>query len=170
MAAANVLTYSIAREWLEGTVGKARFSMRAFSGGGRGRTGSGASHDAGSYDVFRKTDHAGGVHGGPLPPGLYICRYVAHHHHFGECIFLMQTPTALFTVDAKAEIRFHDRGGFFIHGRGAHGSDGCIVPESQSERTRLNRAIRDEAGMVLLKVEEQGMPLPAAVTRGTRTV
>ena len=165
---ANVLTYSIAREWLEGSIGTDRFAMRAWSGGGRGRTGSGADRDAGSYDVFRKTRHSKGVHGGPLPPGLYICRHVPQHATFGECIFLLQMPTALFQVDDKANIRFYDRDGFFIHGRGAHGSDGCIVPESNAERKRLNQTVKKAAGVVLLQVIEPGMPLPAAVSRPAR--
>jgi len=29
--ASNIITYSIAREWLEGLIGKQTFSMRAFS-------------------------------------------------------------------------------------------------------------------------------------------
>ncbi|MBV9289969.1 MAG: hypothetical protein JO288_19515 [Hyphomicrobiales bacterium] len=161
------LTYSIAREFLEGAIGKENFSLRAWAGGGRGRTGIGAQRDSGSYDVFRQTKHSKGIHGGPLPPGLYICRYVAHHHHFGECIFLEQTPTALFQIDMKANVRFYDRDGFYIHGRGPHGSDGCIVPESNPERIRLNKAVKDATSAVLLKVTDVGMALPAARYTGT---
>lgn len=165
----NGLTYSISREWLEGAVGTAKFSMRAFSGGGRGRTGGGAEGSAESYDVFRKESEQGGkhVHGGPIPPGLYVCHYLEHHKTFGECIFLQQTVLSLIQIDPTADprsgqfIRFYDRDGFFIHGRGKHGSDGCIVPENGSERQRLNKAIK-AVGRVILNVVEQGPPKPAA--------
>jgi hypothetical protein len=157
-----MLIYSIAREFLQGSIGSERFFMRAWAGGARGQTGTSAEHSADSYDVFRQTRHNKGRHGGPLPPGLYICRYVAHHPHFGECIFLEQTPTALFQVDMNANVRFYDRDGFYIHGRGPHGSDGCIVPENNVVRMRLNKAVKNASGAVLLKVTDVGMPLPAA--------
>ena len=160
----NILCYSIAREWLEGNVGNDNFLIRAYSGGGRGRKGSGAEHNFSSYNVFQKEtdDISGHTHGGPLPPGIYICNYVAHHPKFGECIFLEQTITALFQIDARAKVHFYDRNGFFIHRRGPHGSDGCIVPENEGERLRLNKAIKNAKGIVMLKVSERGMPLPAA--------
>ena len=163
---ADGLTYSISNERLQGTIGAAKFSMRAWSGGGRGRTGSGADHDAASYDSFRKEsgEGTGHVHGGPIPPGLYIAWYVAHHHTFGECIFLMQTLSSLVHIDTKADprsadfIKMYNRDGFFIHGRGAHGSDGCIVPESSSERHRLNKAVK-AARAVALTVVDEGPPV-----------
>src|SRR5208337_5353765 len=134
----NMLTYSIARERFQGTVENQTFGMRAWAGGSRGKTGSGAEHTLSSYDVFRQTQHDKGIHGGPLPTGLYVCRYVPHHPHFHECIFLEQTITTIMQVEANARIRFYDRSGFYIHGRGQHGSDGCIVPELNIERYRLN--------------------------------
>lgn len=166
-----MLTYSIARERLEGEVGGQKFSMRAFSGGGRGRVGGGAEHTPESYDVFRKEKEGGGkhLHGGPTPPGFYVCHYIAHHPTFGECIFLEQTITSLLGVTSGGQLRFYDRDGFFIHGRGKHGSDGCIVPENNADRVRLNKAVK-KAGTVALLVGEQGMPLPAAHKPGaTRT-
>jgi hypothetical protein len=167
----NVLNYSIATERLEGTVAQQYFSIRAWSGGGRGQVGNAAEHNWDSYNVFRKEKDSGGKHrhGGPIPPGIYMCQYVAHHPKFGECIFLEQTITALFQVDAKAGIHLYNRDGFFIHGRGPHGSDGCIVPENDAQRRRLNKAVKDALGAVMLKVGDQGMPLPAARERSTRT-
>ena len=166
----NTLTYSIAREWLQGRIGNEKFALRAWSGGGRGKIGSGAEHDASSYDVFRKTSQKKGVRGGPLPPGIYICRYVAKHSHFGECVFLEQTILSLISIDSDANIDFYDREGFYIHGRGKLGSDGCIVPESEQERRRLNTAVKDAAaGSVMLQVAERGMPLPASRDTSTRT-
>ncbi len=55
----------------------------------------------------------------------------------------------------------HGRDGFFIHGRGTHGSDGCIVPMNPSERKKLNHAVRDHTGPVGLKVVHVGYVLPA---------
>ena len=159
----NILTYSIATETLSGTVGTERFFFKAWSGGRRGTTGSEAQSAPASYDVFRKEKHGAGVHGGPLPPGIYLCRYVAHHPKFHECIFLEQTLTSLFEVDAKANIRFYNRDGFYIHGRGPHGSDGCIVPENESVRHVFNKAVKNAAGTVMLQVVDRGYPLPASV-------
>jgi hypothetical protein len=68
-------------------------------------------------------------------------------------------------VDADANIRFYDRAGFFIHGRGPRGSDGCIVPAEKDARLALNTAIKDAKSPVMLQVVEQGMPLPAAIER-----
>jgi hypothetical protein len=65
-------------------------------------------------------------------------------------------------VDFDAKIRLYNRARFYIHGRGAHGSDGCIVPESGVQRRHLNKAIKNAAGTVLLEAVDQGMPLPAA--------
>jgi len=163
----NKVIYSIAHEQLQGTVGKESFLMRAWAGGGRGQTGNAADHSAASYDVFRKTQHNKGIHGGPLPPGLYLCTHIAKHAHFGECIFL-QAITPFMKIDMNAQIRFCDREGFFIHGRGPHGSDGCIVPELDNERLRLNKAIKNAVGIVLLEVIHPGMPLPAAINTRSR--
>jgi hypothetical protein len=165
----DILTYSIAREWLQGTVGGERFSTRAWSGGGRGQTDNMAQHGFESYDVFRKTQHSRGIRGGPLPPGIYLCRHRAHHPVFGECINLAQTLTAEIHVDSKGDVRLYDRDKFYIHGRGKLGSDGCIVPENPADRARLNRAIKNSSGTVMLKVTDVGFPMPAAVDRATRT-
>jgi hypothetical protein len=157
-----MLTYSIAREWLEGKVGTKKFAMRTWSGGGRGRTEAGAERTWSSYDVKRKTTPKGPkhVHGGPLPPGLYVCRFVANHTKFGDCVYLEQTISSLVEVSHDGQIAFVDRDAFFIHKQGQHGSDGCLVPESESERLRLTYAIKS-TGPTLLNVVEKGMPLPA---------
>ena len=99
--------------------------------------------------------------------GWVFARYVAHHPPFGECIFLEQTVTALFQIDEKANVRFYNRGGFYIHGRGPIGSQGCIVVENEAERKRLNSAIKGSAGTVMLKVADAGMPMPAAIETTT---
>jgi hypothetical protein len=154
----SVLNYSIARQWLEGSVGNEKFSVQAWSGGGRGRTGPGAENTPASYDVFQKESDEGSkhIHGGPIPPGIYVCFHVPHHHKFGECVFLQQTILSLVSVQTRKDgpqIRFYNRDGFFIHGRGKHGSDGCIVPDNPAIRSKLNRAIKNAGnGTVILKV------------------
>ena len=163
----NILTYSIAREWLQGSVGSESFSTRAWSGGRRGSTTPGAAqHSFDSYNVFRKEQN--GVNGGPLPPGLYICHY-ATDGPGGESIRLDQTVASLFQIDAQAHVRFYERSGMYIHGRGPIGSQGCIVLENDAERHRLNKAIKNCPGTVMLKVSDLGMPMPAARETGTRT-
>jgi hypothetical protein len=101
--------------------------------------------------------------GGTLPPGHYDCRYVAHHPHFGECIQLLRRQDALaihspFSPHPIPHLRHND---FFIHGAGPKGSDGCIVVVSLHERRRLNRAVKDFAGNVVLFVQNVSYMLPA---------
>ena len=163
----DIFTYSIATEMLRGRVGNEEFIVRAWSGGRRGAKGSGAESSSASYDVFRKEQHDKGVHGGPIPPGIYLCRYVASHPKFHECIFLEQTLTSLIRVDMNAKIRLYDRDGFYIHGRGPHGSDGCIVPDNEAVRFQLNKAVKNSRGTVMLRVTDLGMPLPAGGERKT---
>ncbi|WP_139861967.1 DUF2778 domain-containing protein [Bradyrhizobium ivorense] len=160
-----MLTYSIAREFLSVAIDSTTFSVRAYSGGGRGRTGGGAEHSFSSYDAFRKERDikAGHTHGGPIPPGFYVCHYVPLHPPFhGPVIQLEQTITSLLNVDAPSTPRLYGRDKFWIHGSGKHGSDGCIVIEDKYLRDRLNNAVKNAKNAVLLKVVEPGFPLPAA--------
>ena len=104
----------------------------------------------------------------PLPPGLYICAY-ATDGPGGESIRLDPTPTALFQIDQNANVRFYNRDGMYIHGRGPIGSQGCIVAENDADRHRLNKAVKNCTSTVMLKVSETGMPLPAARDSQTNT-
>jgi len=74
----------------------------------------------------------------------------------------------LFEIVA-GQVRPHGRDGFYIHGRGPHGSDGCIVLENDAERKRLNKALKESADNVLIRVGELGMPLPALRETGMTT-
>lgn len=151
----NTLYYSIAHEFLTGSVGTENFSVQAFSGGGRGRTGAGAESSASSYNVFRKETGTGTghVHGGPIPPGFYVCNYVAHHPPFiGPVIQLEQTITSLLNVDVPGKPRLYGRDKFWIHGSASHGSDGCIVIKNIALRHKLNDAVKNAQNTVLLKV------------------
>jgi len=172
-----VLTYDATAERLRGTIGTASpFDMRAFSGGSRGhKPVSGSLAKKYHHDEARSTTSrlattreekdGGGNYvqrGGTLPPGHYVCRYVQHHKSFGECLFLdpcrdaqvIHSPFALNPI-------VHGRGGFYIHGAGPKGSDGCIVPASDSERRRLDRAVKNFRGRVLLEVVNVSYALPA---------
>ena len=48
-----------------------------------------------------------------------------------------------------------------IHGSGPKGSDGCLVPASDGERRRLNQAVKQFQGKVVLQVKNVGYELPA---------
>lgn len=147
-----MLIYDSGHEILHGTVGTTQFSFRAFSGGGRGfnprKAAKGHTSDAtvSSWD-FHTKEH-GSVRGGPLPPGNYKCVYYANHPTFHECVFLraLEVP------------HLGTRGGFFIHGRGPKGSDGCIVPALSSDRVKLIAAIKNHPGTVLRVVDPYFIP------------
>lgn len=160
------LTYDIAKELLYGTVGKEKFHLRAFSGGGRGKAeGAGAGENTLRSRLSTTIeDKRHNVRGGPLPPGAYVCEYVAHHSTYHECIHLKgsESSRAIFSPFARLPI-WHGRpkdGDFYVHGRGDKGSDGCIVPEIPAERKRLNAALKKNPGTVL-SVINASYTLPA---------
>src|SRR5262249_49085696 len=117
-----------------------------------------------------RTDDKRGIRGGPIPPGLYECVYISNHHKFHECIFLKQTLSSkkIYTPFANHPIP-HSRGSFYIHGRGRHGSDGCIVPENPTERMRLNAALRENPHTTL-NVIHAAYELPAELLTPDRIV
>jgi hypothetical protein len=160
------LTYDIAKELLYGTVGKHRFHIRAFSGGGRGKK---QKYGPGEQTLPSRlsttiADEKHGVRGGPLPPGEYQCAYVAHHTVFHECVHLKTTLSSRYIASPFSRFPiWHGRpkdGDFYIHGRGRLGSDGCIVPEVGAELARLNKAVKECPGTKLTVVNASYM-LPA---------
>jgi hypothetical protein len=139
-----MLYYNVKNEWLHGSIGPHHFSMHAYSGGGRGSVKRDVpEHASESWNVFRAEDRDHKVRGGPIPPGMYICEY-HKHERFGECIRLRSLISAL----PPRQLHLHPvlRGGFYIHGRGDLGSDGCIVPHDRSRRLNLNAAIKEFPG------------------------
>ncbi len=147
-----MLTYDVQSERLSGTVGAEHFDVRAVSGGGRGsKVRPEGQETLRSWLVGTKEDEARGVRGGPIPPGFYVCCYLQSHPPFGECIFLEQTLTSLIvrSPESAIGIALRDRDGFYIHGQGPKGSDGCIVPMIESERKRLNKAVKANPGTPL---------------------
>jgi hypothetical protein len=171
------LTYDAAQELLSGSVGGERpFCVKAYSGGSRGhqrvnaKRGALYMHNQASTlsSHFANTPEVkiGGRYrqrGGTLPAGHYSCHYLAHHHSFGECIELrrLADAKAVHSPFSPYPIPHHRGDDFFIHGSGPKGSDGCIVPEIDLERRRLNRALKEFRGHVILLVKNVAYQLPA---------
>src|SRR5690349_5218785 len=94
------LEYNAARELLTGNIGKASFNFIAYSGGSRGHKAGVDAKAAANYlhsqanSLFsrlattRTLEKQGKYvqRGGTLPPGHYVCKYLAHHPPFGACI------------------------------------------------------------------------------------
>lgn len=115
-------------------------SVLAVSGGGRGQLMDGVSLPYGQDDGRRlcstsytiKADAERGIRGGPIPPGAYRIHRSATNDVLGRSSFLEPDP-------ANA---MWGRDGFFIHGPGPKGSDGCIVPEQSCVAPILDRIDR----------------------------
>jgi hypothetical protein len=172
------LTYNAATGLLTGLVGNQVFNDLADSGGARG-------HKSTTHAVARRYLHSNSLNesmgrlattreaydkktdrytqrGGTLPPGHYHCVYLENHGSFHRCIRLDQMRDAYAIVSPYArQAIFHHRGGFFIHGHGPKGSDGCLVPVSEARRRVLNDAVRDFNGRVILHVTHVSYLLPA---------
>jgi hypothetical protein len=115
------LTYYIREGTLVGLVEGRIYNLEALSGGGGGsltnRTTSAVNNPyMEGLKTAQKAKSPFHVHGGPIPPGTYSVDAPARHPHLGLSARLNHP-------------RFKPMGrdGFFIHGRGPHGSDGCIV-------------------------------------------
>ena len=141
------LTYYIREGVLVGTIEGRMFHVEALSGGAGGSTKtSGTNAVNNPYMEGLKTTGAATsrthVHGGPLPPGKYTVHTPAHHPHLG--------------LSAKLEnpqIRPLGRDGFYIHSRGPHGSDGCIVPLDRLKFGDLMKALSKSHGGTLFVQE-----------------
>lgn len=156
-----MLQYSIMDECLYGTIGKTSFSMKAYSGGGRGSTAGMERQDLKHWNTNKKApatfDEAS--RGGPLPIGFYIVSYLGRYKHFGECARIDQTIASLLQrdLDSPIGIKVTDRDGFLIHGAGPKGSDGCIVPASKSALRNLLAAIKAQKAPIGLLVHSEGV-------------
>jgi hypothetical protein len=140
------LTYYIFEGLLTGIVNGRMIHMIALSGGGGGST----LHQTvmsmnNPYMEALKTVGSGKthVHGGPLPPGKYIIEKPSKHHHLGLSARL----------DPPAGHAPMGRDGFYIHGVGPHGSDGCIVPTDKGQFQMLMDLLAKSGGGNLLVVE-----------------
>jgi len=183
------LTYYASTETLSGNIGNIHFNEKAYSGGSRGHKKVSKSkalsylHAEADTMMSRlattplqehivkgkkgKKDTTTFIHrGGAIPSGHYICRYKKNHPPFHECIFLEQQKDALSIKSpfSMTEI-VHKRGGFYIHGAGPKGSDGCLVFDEKNDERRklLNKTIHDFDGEVILEVINNSYMLPAEI-------
>ena len=189
------LEYNAAAELLIGKIGAAAFREVAYSGGSRGhKTASPAKaarylHKssfnsslgrlATTPEIYNKKTDTYQQRGGTIPPGHYRCVYVENHPTFKECIYLDPTADAhaIHTPLARQPIAHH-RGGFYIHGHGPKGSDGCLVLANEVRRKALNQAVRDltrdshgnVTGSVTLKVTHVSYMLPAELEPSLTTI
>ena len=173
------LIYNAASGKLTGWVGTTHFNETAYSGGSRGHKSHIPHAQAARYlhdspatalygrlattqEVYDKKTDTYSQRGGTIPPGHYRCVYMHNHPPFHECIFLrpMKDAHAIHSPFSTTPI-VHHRGGFFIHGHGPKGSDGCIVLADEHRRKVLNRAIKDFSGPVILEVTNVSYMLPA---------
>ncbi len=137
------LTYTITEGVLVGVAGRRMFHIIAVSGGGGGSTRNTPTAAANNpyMEGLRTTGQAHSrdhVHGGPIPPGRYLIRTPSNHPHLGLSARL-----------DHPHFRPMGRDGFYIHGRGPHGSDGCIVPLDKAQFTALMAALKESGGGVL---------------------
>jgi hypothetical protein len=92
----------------------------------------------------------GHVQGGPVPPGKYAIDTPSQHPHLGLSARLV-----------SATLKPMGRDGFFIHGQGPHGSNGCIVPLDGAKFGELMRALTDTHGGTLFVRENMSNTTPA---------
>jgi hypothetical protein len=157
-----VLTYDVANEWLSGKIGNQEISLRACSGGGRASKvhpgGKPGQLGLASWNTQRKQNDARGIRGGPLPVGMYMVQKPAHHPDLKLSAYLQQTLTSMLYENPAAPtgVAVTKRDGFYIHGRGPKGSDGCIVPMEKFDE--LMTLLRAHAPL-LLKVVNAGARL-----------
>jgi hypothetical protein len=143
------LTYSIFEGVLAGTANGARIHIAVGSGGGSGSTRRRPQLTADNpystgLQPHGNIDSPQYIHGGPLPPGRYKIGKVGHYPHVGYA-----APLTNPFAGPKS------RGGFFIHTRGKHGSDGCIVPHNSGDFARLMAALKADPGGVLFSIESE---------------
>ena len=135
--------------------------MKAFAGGGRGSNSGMERIDLKHWSTEKQAPEvfSAGNRGGPIPAGLYLAKYCGQHPHLGLCAQLDQTISSLIQADYDSSIGFRvtPRGGFYLHGAGPKGSDGCIVPANKIDLERLLTAIKAAAGPVLVVVHSEGM-------------
>jgi hypothetical protein len=141
------LTYYVWEGVLTGYANGRMVHLCAASGGGGGSTAHRASFRANNpymtpFKTVGGAHDPGHIHGGPLPPGKYTICKPARHVNLG----------------LSAELKPFGplpggRSDFFIHGRGPHGSDGCIVPLDPGQFRRLMEDLSASQGGTLIVAE-----------------
>jgi len=142
-----VFTYYIFEGRLVGIAAGKFFDLHALTGGGGGKRGPispdwNVVNNPYATSLKTKTSH-GHTHGGPLPPGSYDIAAPSKHPHLGLSSQL----------SGRHSGQMFGRSGFFIHNRGKHGSDGCIVPMERFDE--LMRALEADKGGFLSVQESQ---------------
>jgi Protein of unknown function (DUF2778) len=131
-----MLKYDIANERLSGKIGTTPISIRAASGGGRGSKvhPGGQPGQIGPASWNSQLKESGSTRGGPLPPGFYRVMKPAQAGGLGLAAQLEQTLTSVLYEDpgSPVGISVTKRDGFYIHGSGPKGSDGCIVIQKEN--------------------------------------
>jgi hypothetical protein len=135
------LTYYIFEGILAGFIGTDMVHVTAWSGGAGGnishhRTDTSANNPYfyAKKEIDDKAKHLH-VHGGPIPPGRYQIHPPGHRDKLGLCAFLQPLQTLP-----------NQRGGFYIHGPGPHGSDGCIVIEKDAFASLMAKLTASKGG------------------------
>ena len=143
------LTYYIFEGVLTGTANGHMINITALSGGGGGSREHGGNSDTNNpYSQSLKTQEGKThVHGGPIPVGRYKVLPPGRHPHLG-------LSARLDPYDEAQTRSMFGRDGFYIHGRGRHGSDGCIVP--MEKFSELMAALEKDRGGVLFVLEAMG--------------
>jgi hypothetical protein len=136
------LTYFIFEGVLTGFIGGEFIDITAFSGGAggskarHGKRAAPKTADANNpYSTGVKLDEIRGVRGGPLPTGSYTILPPSHHGHLGLAARLNYAHA----------FQYRD-GGFYIHGQGPKGSDGCIVVPDEHFQDFMQRLKESHGG------------------------
>jgi hypothetical protein len=139
------LTFYIFEGVLTGIANGHMVHLRAASGGGGGSTVNQPTSDMNNpYSQGVKTEEGKHHrHGGPIPAGRYRISTPARHPHLG-------LAARLDPYDADQERHMYGRDGFYIHGRGRHGSDGCIVPLERFQEI-MAALTRDRGGLLVVQ-------------------
>lgn len=143
------LTFYISEGVLTGTAHGHMVNLTAVSGGGGGSRLHAGSSDTNNpaSEGLKEGSGKHGVRGGPLPSGRYKVLPPSHHRTLG-------LSARLDPYDHAQAEHMHGRGGFYIHGRGPRGSDGCIVP--MEGFADLMAALTRDRGGVLLVADRMG--------------
>lgn len=134
------LTYYVFEGVLAGTLNGQTISISAVSGGGGGSKTKPPNETMNNPYMYGLKEVKGpsGNRGGPIPLGRFKIGAPAHHAHLGMAAALTpETPMP------------NNRGGFYIHGRGPLGSDGCIVPMTAHDFQRVMQGLTASHGGIL---------------------
>ena len=145
------LSYFIFEGVLTGYIGADfYYNQVAVSGGAAGSRDSPANRKHGFIKAAPHTDDANnpyryavqenaksGTRGGPVPPGSYTIHPPGLHINLG--------PSAKLTIPA-GQHQVNHRDGFYIHGQGPKGSDGCIVLQKPALDSLLEKLRKSGGG------------------------